>query len=285
MDSPLLVFTTDFGLSDSYAGVMKGVALSINPKAEMVDLTHQIAPQDLAQAAFVLATSYRYFPSYAVHVVVVDPGVGTERRPVAVVTPHGWFVGPDNGVFTDVLSDYTERAPQTPGLAPLPPEVSAVHLTNSKYWRHPVSNTFHGRDIFAPVGAHLSLGTPLEQLGDPIGELFWLALAGPEFDGETIRGQVVYRDHFGNLVTNISGDSITQSMTESPAESMASPATPRVEVKGHAVHGLSRTFADGGQAPVAFIGSHGYLEIAMPNGNAALLLGVGPGEPVTVNFY
>ena len=281
MDSPLLVFTTDFGLSDSYAGVMKGVALSINPKAEMVDLTHQIAPQDLAQAAFVLATSYRYFPSYAVHVVVVDPGVGTERRPVAVVTPHGRFVGPDNGVFTAVLSDYTERAPQTPGLAPLPPEVSAVHLTNSKYWRHPVSNTFHGRDIFAPVGAHLSLGTPLEQLGDPIGELFWLALAGPEFDGETIRGQVVYQDHFGNLVTNISGDSIARST----AESTSGSATTRVEVKGHAVHGLSRTFGDGDREPIALIGSHGYLEIAVPNGNAALLLGVGPGEPVTVNFY
>ena len=281
----MLVFTTDFGLSDSYAGVMKGVALSINPTAAMVDLTHQIAPQDLAQAAFVLGTSYRYFPSYAVHVVVVDPGVGTERRPVAVATPHGRFVGPDNGVFTSVLSDYVKRAPQTTGLAPLPPEVSAVHLTNPKYWRHPVSNTFHGRDIFAPVGAHLSLGASLEQLGDPIGELVWLALARPEFDGETIRGQVIYRDHFGNLVTNISGDSIARSMADSAAESTSGPATPRVEVKGHTVHGLSRTFADGGQAPVAFIGSHGYLEIAVPNGNAALLLGVGPGEPVTVNFY
>ena len=285
MDSPLLVFTTDFGLSDSYAGVMKGVALSINPKAEMVDLTHQIAPQDLAQAAFVLGTSYRYFPPYAVHVVVVDPGVGTERRPVAVATPHGRFVGPDNGVFTAVLSDYADYAPRTTELAPLPPEVSAVHLTNPEYWRHPVSNTFHGRDIFAPVGAHLSLGAPLEQLGNPIRELVWLALARPEFDGGTIRGQVVYQDRFGNLVTNIPGDSISQSMPKSAAESMADRPSPRVEVKGHSVHGLSRTFGDVGRQPIALIGSHGYLEIAVPNGDAAVLLGVGRGEPVTVNFY
>ena len=273
MKPPLLVFTTDFGLSDPYAGVMKGVALSINPTVRMVDLTHQIAPQDVAQAAFVLGTSYRYFPPDTIHVVVVDPGVGGDRQPVAVATPHGRFVGPDNGVLTTVLSDYAEYAPEAPGRAPLPPQVSATHLTNTEYWRHPVSNTFHGRDIFTPVAAHLSLGVSLEEMGNPIGELVWLETARPEFEAGAVRGRVVYQDRFGNLITNI------------PGQSLAGLSGLRVEVKGNIIHGLSRTFGDGNRNPIALIGSHGYLEVALPNGSAASFLDTVPGEPVAVIFY
>ena len=277
MSGALLVFTTDFGLSDSYAGVMKGVALGINPELCLIDLTHQIAPQNIAQGAFVLGVSYRYFPAHAIHVAVVDPGVGTARRPVLLQTPHGSFVAPDNGLLSRVLAGYLPGSPGHPGKAELPPSVRAFHLTNPDYWLHPVSDTFHGRDVFTPVAAHLSLGAAPESLGDPAGELAWLPLPQPRVTPEGIGGEVIYCDSYGNLISNI------------PASLLKDRAIAEVRIRGRIIRRLSRTFldaAEGASPPelAALFGSHGYLEVAVPNGSAAAALSAGPGEPVAVAF-
>jgi len=277
MTSSLVVFTTDFGLSDPYAGVIKGVALSINPILRLIDLTHQISPQNVAQGSFLLGLNYRYFPKDAIHVAVVDPGVGTDRRPVLLTTPWGRFVAPDNGLLTGVISVYLESEPEAAGPVDLPPELSAVHLTNPDYWRHPVSHTFHGRDIFTPVAAHLSLGVAAGDLGEAIGSLFYRPMPKPANNGGTITGQVIYQDTYGNLVTNIPADSLP------PAESM------EVRIKGRSIVGLSRTFNDDTYANetglIALTASHGFLEVALANGSAADLLSAGEGEVVRVSVF
>ena len=272
MDAPLLVFTTDFGTADPYAGIMRGVILGINPRARLIDLTHQISPQNIAQASFVLGNSYHYFPPEAIHVVVVDPGVGTGRRPVLVSTPHGRFVGPDNGVLSQVLSGLMDDAPGAPGTASLPSEVTAVHLTNSAFWRLPVSHTFHGRDIFAPVAAHLSLGVLPNEMGESIDSLAWLPMPKPTIVASGIEGEIVYQDWYGNLVSNITQDLL------------AGASFTRVHIKQRRVEGLCRTFGDAppGQELIALIDSHGFLEVAVPNGSAARLLGVKAGERIVV---
>ena len=277
MSSPLLVFTTDFGLSDSYAGVMKGVALGINPGLRFIDLTHQIAPQNVAQGAFALGVSYRYFPADAIHVAVVDPGVGTARRPVLLQTPRGAFVAPDNGVLSRVLGEYLPNPPGSPGTVALPPPVRAFHLTNPDYWLHPVSSTFHGRDIFTPVAAHLSLGVAPESLGEPTAELAWLPLPQPRSTPEGIGGEIIYADVYGNLISSI------------PAALLEGKNIAEIRIRGRVIHRLSRTFHDSPadtSSPqlIALFGSHGYLEVAVPNGSAAAVLSAGPGEPVAVTF-
>ena len=284
MNSPLLVFTTDFGLADPYAGVMKGVALTINPDLRLLDLTHQVSPQNIAQGSFLLGINHRYFPKDAVHVAVVDPGVGTDRRAVLLFTPWGRFVAPDNGLLSGVIAGYLDSTPVIAGPVVLPPELTAVHLTNAEYWRHPVSKTFHGRDVFTPVAAHLSLGVTPEDLGQAIDSLFYLPLPQPVIQAGKITGQVVYRDVYGNLVTNI------------PAAALPSAEMIEVRIKGRSIIGLSQTFNDenqrdenqrdensrGGARLIALAGSHGYLAIAVANASAAALLEAGEGEAVVV---
>ena len=274
MSSPMLVFTTDFGLSDSYAGVMKGVALGINPNLQLIDLTHQIPPQNIAQGAFALGVSYRFFHPDAIHVAVVDPGVGTSRRPVLLQTPHGTFVAPDNGLLSRVLADFTPVPVGNADVLNVLPPLRAFNLTNPDYWLHPVSSTFHGRDIFTPVAAHLSAGVAPEELGERVGELAWLPMPSPRITEEYVRGEIVYCDVYGNLVSNI------------PAEMLAERSMAEVRIRGRSIHRLSATFLDtaGSAGLVALFGSHGYLEVAVPNGSAAALLSVGPGEPITVNL-
>ena len=273
MSRPLLVFTTDFGLSDSYAGVMKGVALGINPDLSFVDLTHQVAPQNVSQGAFALGVSYWYFPAHAIHVAVVDPGVGTARRPVLLQTPHGSFVAPDNGLLSRVLDNCLPCTPAASGPVGLPQSVRAFHLTNPEYWLHPVSSTFHGRDIFTPVAAHLSLGVPPETMGEQTGLMEYLPVPRPRVDGEGIRGKITYCDTYGNLISNIS-----QQLIEGRAVG-------EVRIRGRSIAPLSRTFNDVPDASlVALVGSHGYLEVAVPNGSAAETLSAGPGEPMIVTF-
>ena len=277
MTSPLVVFTTDFGLSDPYAGVIKGVALSINPDLHLIDLTHQIPPQNVAQGSFLLGLNHRFFPQDAIHVAVVDPGVGTDRCPVLLSTPWGRFVAPDNGLLSGVISEYLESEPETEGPVNLPSELSAVHLTDPDYWRHPVSHTFHGRDIFTPVAAHLSLGVSPDDLGKSIDSLFYLPMPIPTSHGGTITGQVIYQDTYGNLVTNIPAGHLP------PAESV------EVRIKGRSIVGLSRTFNDDTYANetglIALTASHGFLEVALANGSAAELLSVGEGEVVQVSAF
>ena len=271
---PPIVLTTDFGSVDPYVGVMKGVILSINPQASIIDLSHQVQPQNLLQAAFLLGTSRHYFAPQAIHLVVVDPGVGTRRRILLLETPTARFLAPDNGVLSQVLLDHLTDPPQQAGWVPVPDGCSAYALSNPQYWLQPVSNTFHGRDIFAPVAAHLSLGIGPGELGEIMEQVVWLPFPQPVHEGEDIRGQVIYQDHFGNLITNI------------PERLLAQAEQATVTIKGESIRGLSRTFHDDDhpieKQLLALIGSHGYLEVAVRDGSAALVLAAQAGEPVSV---
>ena len=272
-----IVLTTDFGLSDPYVGVMRGVILNINPQATIVDLTHQVLPQNITQAAFVLGTSYRFFPPESIHAVVVDPGVGTQRKAVCLTTPAGIFVAPDNGLLSYILAAFSPNLSQTAGPAPIPPSCAAFELSNPQYQLQPLSSTFHGRDIFSPAAAHLSLGVPPQELGHPLATILFQPPPLPSRQGSRLTGEIIYADHFGNLITNIAA-------TLLPDDSMI-----EVEVKAKKIRGLSATFHQDqeppGQTPIALIGSNGYLEIAVPDGNAARLLQVSPGYPVSVTLH
>jgi len=256
----LIAVTTDFGLEDAYVGVIKGVILGINPAATIVDLCHAIPPQDVRAAAFLLHTAWPYFPPGTIHVVVVDPGVGSQRRAIAVDVGAATFVAPDNGVLSYVLAE--AAAKNTP----------AVHLTNRRYWLSKISATFHGRDIFAPVAAHLSLGVPLADLGEPLplGELVTFPLPRPARQSNGVWvGHVVHVDHFGNLVTDLE------------AEAIGDAQAVVIEVGGRRIVGLRRTYAEGSPGePMALIGSSGRLEIAVPGGQAARGLKVQIGDQV-----
>lgn len=254
----ILTLLTDFGTHDIYVGVMKGAIAQINPTLTLIDLTHDIPPQDLAAARFQLLTAVPYFPAGTVHLAVVDPGVGGSRRAIALQTPFGYLVGPDNGIWSGVL-----EAANTPVL-------SAVELNNPAYWRvaRP-SPTFHGRDLFAPVAAHLASGVPLTQLGTAIdpASLVILPLPIVQRIGATIHGCIQSIDHFGNLITNISGNTL-------PCDSW------QIEIGRRAIAG-HQTYAD--QPPgtlLALIGSHGFVEIAITCGNAQNQLAVTVGTPV-----
>lgn len=254
--SEIITLCTDFGLGDGYVAAMKGVMLSIAPKARLVDISHQIAPQSVWEGAFVLRSAYAFFPLGTVHLVVVDPGVGSERRAVAVRVGGHLFVAPDNGVLGYILQE--ER------------EVEAVSLTNPAYWREAVSKTFHGRDIFAPVAAHLARGVPLEDVGEPLEELVGLDLPVPERQsGSTIIGHVIHIDGFGNVVTNI------------PASMLQEDARWKVVAGEKQIIDLSSTYASARRGdPIALIGSHGFLEIAVREGSAARIAHLTVGDTV-----
>ncbi|HJX70178.1 MAG TPA: SAM-dependent chlorinase/fluorinase, partial [Dehalococcoidia bacterium] len=243
----IITLTTDFGTQDAYVAAMKGVILGINPGATLVDICHSIEPQNIAQAAFVIGTAYDYFPQDTIHVVIIDPGVGSQRRAIALKTPRAFFVAPDNGVLSYVI-----------GASPEEPQ--AVALTNPKFWRHPVSSTFHGRDIFAPVAAHLSLGVPLEEFGEVIPSLFAFPMPHPRMgaNGELI-GHIIHIDHFGNLITNVKKEDL-------PSGKLC------LEIAGQRIESLSTSYAAGDKL-LAVLGSSGHLEIAAKNGSAAGLLG------------
>jgi len=250
----IITLTTDFGLADGYVGIMKGVILGIAPAVCLVDLSHEIAAQDVRQAACVLARAVPYFPAGTIHLAVVDPGVGSQRRPLLVRAGQAFYVGPDNGLFTLALAE---------------PVAQAFELDRPAFWRPAVSRTFHGRDIFAPVAAYLATGVPPERLGRPIADPVLLELPRPTRhpDGH-IAGQVVYVDRFGNLVSDV------------PAAWVAGGRW-RCEIAGRQIVGLSGTYAEAAPgALVALIGSEDTVEIAVRDGSAAARLGVREGEPV-----
>jgi len=258
----LLTLTTDFGMEDGNVGVMKGVILGLNPQAVIVDLSHDIPPQGIANAAYVLRRAYQFFPQGTIHVVVVDPGVGTDRRPIAVPSSRALFVAPDNGVLSYVL-DHLREIGDHP---------QAVHLNNPAYWLPEVSHVFHGRDIFAPVAAHLSLGLPIDDLGPRIDDLVALPAAHHMRQPGRVAGQVMHVDHFGNLLTNISRSDLLP---------LGRTVTTTVgEVR---INGLCTTFGHGhnGQL-IAYIDSSGHLAIAVVNGSAQELLYSREGERVEV---
>ncbi|HHT9159902.1 MAG TPA: SAM hydrolase/SAM-dependent halogenase family protein, partial [Candidatus Brocadiaceae bacterium] len=186
----VITLLTDFGNQDAYVGVMKGVITGINPLANIIDICHNIPPQDVFNAAYLLYTSYKYFPRGTIHVAVVDPGVGSRRDIVCVVTKDYFFLVPDNGILSFIIQDEKPK--------------SIFRITNSKYFLPSPSNTFHGRDVFAPVSAHLSLGAKLRQLGIKINQLKQLDIPKPDYKKTgQLEGQVIYIDRFGNLISNI----------------------------------------------------------------------------------
>ena len=198
--SRIITLTTDFGTSDVYVGVMKGVILSINPDVEIIDITHSVSPQDIYEAAFTIRAAYRYFPKDTIHVVVVDPGVGSERQPIVCQTDIAYFVCANNGVLSRVLQDIETDDTNTP---------KSVVIENPSYILPQVSNTFHGRDIFSPIAAHLSLGVALSQFGTPIQDLVRFTVPTIQTIDNTLTGQIIKIDSFGNLITNISEDMLT----------------------------------------------------------------------------
>lgn len=292
MTAPPIVLLTDFGLSDAYVGMMRGVIHGISPVAQVIDLTHGIGPQDIRHGAVVLADSCSYFPDHSIFVAVVDPGVGTDRAAIMLETPHARFVAPDNGLLTLVCRQYDASFGDTKTAAPTPvPDNCRVwRLTKPDYWQHHVSSTFHGRDVFAPVAAHLSLGASPDALGDPTPTINALPLPIPRPEGNSIHGQVIFADSFGNLVTDITTDLLDE-MGVAPGDPHAT-----VTIAGQTVTGLSRTFHDPpdtqcGNPPDthlqpnnlrALIGSHGRLEIAVVDGSAAAALGVSGGALVSI---
>lgn len=267
----IITLTTDFGLADAYVASMKGVILIINPGVTLVDITHNIPPQDIRAAAFILHTGHAFFPDGTIHVAIVDPGVGTSRRPIALVTPHATFIAPDNGLLSYVLAETTQSTVSSTGLdfklqkTKLPTGITAFHLNNPNYWRKPVSQTFHGRDIFAPVAAHLSLGVPPEKMGNIIYSLLTFPFPRPERQPDgSLLGHIQHIDSFGNLISDIKREDLTGRETE-------------IEIRGKKITGLSRSYAEG-EGLVAIIGSSGYLEIALKNGNATKKLAAKVGD-------
>jgi S-adenosylmethionine hydrolase len=257
---PVITLTTDFGLQDGHVGAMKGIITSIAPAVNLVDISHHIPPQDIQHGGFVLMTAYAFWPADTIHLVVIDPGVGTGRKAVAVQTEKGIFVAPDNGVLSYVLA--RERV------------IAAVSLTNPEYWHQPVSPVFHGRDIFGPAAAYLAVGVPLSSLGEPIDAelLISLPVPGPQrhSDGH-ITAHVQHIDTFGNCTTDVPGDWVR------------ARSHWRVEVKGQRIDHINRTFGDVSEgALVALVDSTDFVAIAVRNGSAARELGLALGSPVVL---
>lgn len=257
---PIITLLTDFGTRDAYVAAMKGVILGVNPQAVLVDLSHEVPPQDILAGALILAGAAPYFPPGTIHLAVVDPGVGSRRRGLAAYAHGQFWVGPDNGLFHLIF---------TPGAAP-----TIVSLENPAFFRPEVSATFHGRDLFAPVAAHLSLGVDLSRLGPIITDPVPLAVSTPRFTPKTIEGEVIYVDRFGNLVSNLNAAALKAWWGGGDLRLKVGPLT---------IRGLARTYAE--KAPgefLALIGSHGYLEIACAQDSAARRLGAGVGLPVEI---
>lgn len=262
----IITLTTDFGLDDAYVAIMKGVILRIAPQVRIIDYTHGIKPGNIIEAAYLLRSGYRYFPRGTTHVVVVDPGVGSRRRAMALQTPDATFVGPDNGIFSLVIEDAQH-------LWGRPPQM--VELTEARFWLPQISATFHGRDIFAPVGAHIASGTPLAALGRPLSDPVLAKRTTPlPLDGQTLQGRIIHVDRFGNCITNITTEHL---------DSYGIGPRLVIEIIDQQIQGLYRTYSDGPSGiPIALIGSSGHLEIAVPNGNAAQHLGVDIGDKFRV---
>ena len=252
---PIITLTTDFGTADGYVGIVKGVILSICENAKIVDISHEIPPWNISAAAWVLANSHSYFPKQTVHVAVVDPGVGSKRRPILIEAKDQVFIGPDNGIFSSVLQDNADA--------------KVFELTESKYWMPEVSHSFHARDLFAPVAAHFASGVSSANLGRAVDLDSLVRLPSRELrvNPKRVEGSVSYVDRFGNLITNIKKDQVRTA------------ALCQVGKRSIGRIGQSYSWAEQG-APIAFIGSHGYLEIAVSQGRADEKLDAGVNTPV-----
>jgi len=262
MLNPLITFTTDFGTSDHFVATMKAVVLAIAPRVRIVDITHEVTPFEVVEGAYTLAQAYSYFPKKTIHVVVVDPGVGSSRRPILAEMAGQFFVAPDNGVLSMVFA--REKA-------------KVRHITNEKFMRHPVSRTFHGRDVFSPVAAHLAMGVLPARFGKLIEDHLRLTLDKPNRSGKrSWTGTVLKVDRFGNLITNLHIDDFPQ-ITARPFD---------LNIGLEKINRLALTFTecDPGEA-FAIVGSSGYIEVAVNQGSAARSLGCGAGSPVELALF
>jgi S-adenosylmethionine hydrolase len=254
--SGIITLLTDFGLADPYVAMLKGVILSIHPGARIVDITHQIDTGSIHQAARIIRETYRYFPERTVHLGVVDPGVGSTRRLIALEANGHLFVGPDNGLFWPIIE--------------AKPPAGIVQLTETRFFLPAVTHTFHGRDVFAPVAAHLSLGTDLHRLGREITDPIRLTSPSPYCREGMLWGQIIRVDHFGNLITNINAQELSRYL---------GTAKPVIHVGQLSVEGLGRIYADVEEGrPLALINSSGLLEVAVNMGKASDYVGIEPGE-------
>lgn len=262
MSVELITLTTDFGVSSPYVAAMKGVILSLNPRARLVDLTHAIPPQDVMQGAITLAEVAPWFPPHTLHVVVVDPGVGSTRQMVYTKFADQAFLGPNNGLFTRLAQ---RNAPST-----------IIALENPAFWLPTVSSTFHGRDILAPVAARLSLGLDPNQLGPPLESLILLPESEVIVSGRKITGRIESIDSFGNLITDITADQLA---------GVPQDESTTITCDEHQTLGIFRTYSDQpAMTLIAVIGSSGRLELAIVNESAAMMLGVRTGTPVVISW-
>ena len=273
----MITLTTDFGTRDPYVAEMKAVVLRINPATAFVDISHHIAPQNVLEGAYVLGSAYRFFPQDAIHVAVVDPGVGTSRLAILLTTPDGRFLAPDNGILTYAVRESAEYQAAVSGKGfgepadvSIPEGYAAYELSNESLRLSPLSDTFHGRDVFAPAAAHLSLGIPPAEVGARLESMICLCIPRPEERGSSIAGHVVHVDGYGNLITTIDGESLLKRDVEAL-------------VKGRRIRGISRSYQDGPDT-LAIVGSHGSLELVVGNGNAARELGAAVGDEVVVEL-
>ena len=263
MPNPLITLTTDYGTGDHLVGTLKGVILKIHPDVEIVDITHSIIPYDVLDGALAIGAAAKYFPPRSIHVVVVDPGVGTPRRPILVSADNQYFIGPDNGVFSLIY----ERDPNA----------VVRHITSEHYFLRPVSATFHGRDVFAPVAAWLAKNSQPEAFGDPVTDFVRFAIPKPKSADGALKGVVLRADNFGNLMTNFTANELPDAARQ--------PGGLQMSVAGKNVKGLVETFANGAaNEPVALIGSSGFVEIAVNKGSAARILGANRGAEVVLKL-
>ena len=269
----VITLTTDFGTSDAYVGVMKGVILGINPNVQVVDITHAVPPQDIHEAAFLIHSAYRYFPKGTIHVIVVDPGVGSDRQAIVCQTDHAFFVCPDNGILSYLLPEIENDEEQL---------WHVVAIQNRAYYLPEVSQTFHGRDIFAPVAAHLSLGVLIDDIGPPLQNLVQLSLPPLTISNDKLTGGIIKIDSFGNAITNISESELIHLGNASTRGT----SNYEVTVGSTQLKRLNRIYAESEiGAPLAIIGSSGMLEIAVNGGSAAQVLGLKQGDAVTIQRF
>jgi S-adenosyl-L-methionine hydrolase (adenosine-forming) len=263
MTRPIITLTTDFGLADAFVGAMKGVILSALPEADIVDITHGVEPFNVLDGALAIAQAAPYFPRQTVHVVVVDPGVGTARRPLLVASGGQFFVGPDNGVLSIAWQ--------------CDPASIARHITADHYFRQPVSGTFHGRDIFAPVAAALARTFEPAPFGPEVKDALGIEIPKPRIDGDTLRGKILRVDRFGNLLTNLT--------TENAPCLFAPGVKFRMIIGAAEVTRMVKSFGDGPEGePVAYLGSSGYLELGVNRGHAARQFGAARDADLLVEF-
>jgi len=261
MKNPIITLLSDFGTQDHYVASMKGVILKINPGCHLVDITHQVNPQDVEEGAFILANAYSYFPKGTIHLSVVDPGVGGSRRPILLVTRDYFFVGPDNGLFT--LVAHRDKIKQV------------VVLTNKKYFLPKVSRTFHGRDLFAPVAAYLSLGIRPKAFGYEISSMKEIGFQKPVAREGRLLGEILHIDAFGNVVSNIDEVRLFRFVQGRPFVIRAGKKS---------IHGLKEGYWEGKKGePIALLGSGGFLEISVRDGDAQKILKVRKGDKIEIS--